>query len=128
MVDKRTFENIFDLVDDARQFLDENEGKINRVMSDLTVSLRDTDPLVSVSKFDSEIQIAVEMDNTGVQNIDVKYDYENDALIVGSGYNDIKFFMPPNCDTDNISAEANNGILNITVPRSQGGDENGTDE
>lgn len=115
--DRNTIDDIYDILKEGMELVDEHEEKINRLMGGKgVVGLKEQDPLRSLEKRDDEVSIVVEtaggFSSIGVVDADGKVIIElNDKEVIAD--------VPEDANIKGADAALNNGVLEVTIPRGE---------
>lgn len=115
---KDRIESWFELFEDAKEFYDDNEGRIKDVMGKKgVVSLRDTQPLTQADKLEDEVYIVAETRQDNVGGIGFLYNEKQNMMTLDMGDDQVQVLLPSDVLVNETEAEINNGVLSVTVPR-----------
>lgn len=112
---------IFDMVDAAIDFYEDNEDKFRKFIgTNDTVKIDDKSPLKQAHVMDDKVNIAIETGSDGIGEIHLEETEK--GLIMGVGNRKVQVEVPSDVDTSKADANLNNGVLDIVIPRTGGGE------
>lgn len=121
MTDKDKSNNIFDMLDKAVEFYEQNKDMIEgAVPSSGNVSIGEDDPLKKAMVNDDKVIIIVDVGTDKLE--DIRLSLNGTKAEIGIGNDSVMVDVPTDVNMDSASAQLNNGILEVEIPR-QGGDE-----
>lgn len=119
MSDDNKDKGFFDMLDKAVSFYEENRDTIENVVSEGDgVQIDDDGPLKAAVVNEDEAKITVDVGKDNLQDIEIKLNGTTAVLVIGS--NTITAEVPEDVIMDDASAELNNGVLNVQIPREGG--------
>lgn len=118
MTDRKNNDGIFDMLDKAVNFYEENKDMIQEVApSGNSVKIDDKSPLREAIVSDDKVMIVVEVKGDGFSNIII--DDTEDGVVVGMNDEKVVAEVPDDVNVDQAGATLNNGVLEVTIPRNK---------
>jgi len=119
MVDRNKVDEIMAMVDSLMDFVEENDEMIDRLQGGGssggdTVDLSDQTPLREAIRDDDRVIIASEVKGE-VSSINVSED--DGEVVIGINGQELRTSVPNDVDIDGTSANVNNGVLEVEIPR-----------
>jgi HSP20 family molecular chaperone IbpA len=117
---KETFEALFDMANDAMEFIEDNEEKLQKILGNSNeFSMDEQSPLKEAQKLDDKVIFVAETPGDGISSISTKYYEKQNKLEVDIGGDTVTLLIPEDCIPNEAEANISNGILQLDIPREE---------
>lgn len=119
-------DDLFSAVDTLEDIYEEHQDKIDGLLDGgEEVRLADSDMIAQIDKGEDRIKLAVDTQTNNKGDISESVDEEEKKLSISVPGDSITFELPGDCVIEEIEWSFKNGVMDITIPRDNGGVEDG---
>lgn len=121
MSDKDTGSDVFDMLDRAVSFYEQNKDTFKGVMpNESDVTIDDEDPLKQALVDDNKAMITVDVGTDAIK--DIRLALNGTTAAITAGGKTITAEVPADVNMDEANAQLSNGVLEVQIPRTGGGE------
>lgn len=114
---KDTLKDLFEMVEEGAELVDNNEELLSRLTGGgHTLQLQDGDMLREVKKQNDKVLIITE---TEKEYDKVSIGKENGNVVIGLDGKELVAEVPDDCRLKDVEANLNNNVLEVTIPREE---------
>lgn len=115
---------ILNLIDKGKEFYNENEEEIDEIVESFGINnprnggVDIGEPVKHYTVDEDEINISVEIGESGLNELSIDWSDEEDILTFKSAGGNIQFKLPSDAMLEQMEEQMKNGVVSLTIPRS----------